>query len=114
MQANLSETREAIVVSWTVNQQASGDGVALVEVSTDGTTWTEIARTRATSYTYAIDKSGYYQFRVSGGLGSDGKMCIRDRRITGRRRGGEDDLIVAAEGRAGGGESEPIDGCRCV
>lgn len=72
VQANLSETREAIVVSWTVNQQASGDGVALVEVSTDGTTWTEIARTSATSYTYAIDQSGYYQFRVSGGLGSDG------------------------------------------
>lgn len=70
VQANLSETREAIVVSWTVNQQASGDGVALVEVSTDGTTWTEIARTSATSYTYAIDQSGNYQFRVTGYLGA--------------------------------------------
>ena len=70
VQANLSETREAIVVSWTVNQQASGDGVALVEVSTDENTWTEIARTSATSYTYAIDQSGYYQFRVTGYLGA--------------------------------------------
>ena len=71
--ASLTDTRDAITVSWTVSQQASGDGYAQVQVSTDnGGTWTNVARATGNtlSYTYPISQSGTYQFRVTGGLGS--------------------------------------------
>lgn len=65
-------TREAIQLSWRISTAASGDGFYRIEAKHDNLDWEPVATTTDLSYTYSISEGGDYQFRVSGGLGSDG------------------------------------------
>lgn len=72
--AAVNSTREGITVSWHSAEEASGDGVYVVEMrrSSEGD-WTVIAETQEASYELSAplaEDGGYYEFRVGGRLGN--------------------------------------------
>lgn len=72
--AEAASTRDSIAINWSNTTEIDGDGKYVVQVSRDGSEWTDIA-TEITDKTfdYAISEAGTYQFRVCGKLGVNGE-----------------------------------------
>ncbi|MBQ4284315.1 MAG: hypothetical protein IJB96_10365, partial [Lachnospira sp.] len=72
--AEVADTRDSISVTWDIAQAASGDGVFVLEMRYNDGEWVVLDETTETSYVYPLTKSGKYEFRVAGKLGSDGEL----------------------------------------
>jgi pectin methylesterase-like acyl-CoA thioesterase/pectate lyase len=72
--AEAASTRQYITVDWTASTPATGDGMYVLQVSTDnGASWTDVATDLTeTTYKYEISGAGSYLFRVCGKLGVNG------------------------------------------
>lgn len=74
VQANIADTRDAIIVTWGSKEEAYGDGRYVIQVKKNGGEWTDVAETTKSTYTYSTTEAGTYEFRVGGKLGSEGNI----------------------------------------
>lgn len=74
VQANIADTRDAIIVTWGSKEEAYGDGRYVIQVKKNGGEWTDVAETTESTYTYPTKEAGTYEFRVGGKLGSEGEV----------------------------------------
>ena len=77
--ATADESREFITVNWS-GEAVSGDGKYVLQVSKDGSGWTDVATNLTDmSYTYPVTEAGYYTFRVCGTLGNSENQALNNR-----------------------------------
>lgn len=77
--ATADESREFITVNWS-GESVSGDGKYVLQVSKDGSGWTDVATNLTDmSYTYPVTEAGYYTFRVCGTLGNSESQALNNR-----------------------------------
>lgn len=74
VRASSADTRDAIVVNWSISEAADGDGRYVIQVKKDNGAWKDVAETTVTQYTYPVLEAGTYEFRVGGKLGSEGEV----------------------------------------
>lgn len=74
VQANIADTRDAIIVTWGSKEEAYGDGRYVIQVRKDNSDWKTVAETTESTYTYSTTEAGTYEFRVGGKLGSEGEV----------------------------------------
>lgn len=74
VQANIADTRDAIIVTWGSKEEAYGDGRYVIQVRKDNGDWKTVAETTESTYTYPATEAGTYEFRVGGKLGSEGEV----------------------------------------
>ena len=74
VRASSADTRDAIVVNWSISEAADGDGRYVIQVKKDNGAWKDVAETTVTQYTYPVTEAGTYEFQVGGKLGSEGEV----------------------------------------
>ena len=74
VRASSADTRDAIVVNWSISEAADGDGRYVIQVKKDNGAWEDVAETTVTQYTYPVTEAGTYEFQVGGKLGSEGEV----------------------------------------
>lgn len=74
VRASSADTRDAIVVNWSISEAADGDGRYVIQVKKDNGEMENVAETTVTQYTYPVTEAGTYEFRVGGKLGSEGEV----------------------------------------
>lgn len=73
------ESREFITVNWT-GETVYGDGKYVLQVSKDGSEWTDVATNLTEmTYKYPVSEAGYYTFRVCGTLGNSESQAANNR-----------------------------------
>lgn len=76
--AEISDTRDSIIVRWNSSELPDGDGCYVIQVRKDGGDWEDVTETTESSLTYPAAEAGTYEFRVGGKLGSEGEVTYCD------------------------------------